>query len=110
VPSPLLYDTRLYFFAGNDSILSCYDAKTGKALINAERVAGLQGVYASPVGANNRVYLIGRTGSSVVIKNSDKLEVLATNKLDDRFDASPAVVGSDLFLRGHQYLYCLTEK
>jgi hypothetical protein len=38
------------------------------------------------------------------------VEVLATNKLDEKFDASPAVVGKELFLRGHEYLYCLAEK
>jgi hypothetical protein len=45
----------------------------------------------------------------VVIKDSDKLELVKTNTLEDRFDASPAVVGKELFLRGHQYLYCIAE-
>jgi len=47
---------------------------------------------------------------TVVLKQSDKLEVLATNRLDDKFDASPAAVAKDLFLRGREYLYCVTEK
>ena len=38
------------------------------------------------------------------------LEVLASNALDDRIDASPAVAGKELFLRGQQYLYCIAEK
>ena len=33
-----------------------------------------------------------------------------TNRLDEKFDASPAAVCKDLFLRGHDYLYCITEK
>jgi hypothetical protein len=37
------------------------------------------------------------------------LEVLSKNKLDDGFDASPAAVGKELFLRGRKNLYCLTE-
>jgi len=110
VPSPLLYGDKLYFFASNRGILSCFDAKTGRALIDAERIEGLQGVYASPVGAAGRVYLVGRDGTTVVLKHSDKLEVLATNRLDDGFDASPALAGKDLFLRGRQYLYCISEK
>ncbi len=36
--------------------------------------------------------------------------VLATNPLDDKFDGSPAALGTDLFLRGREYLYCLAEK
>ena len=38
------------------------------------------------------------------------IEVLATNVLNDRIDASPAVVGKEIFLRGHQHLYCIAEK
>lgn len=110
VPSPLLYGDKLYFFAGNNAMLSCFDAKTGKALIDAERIDDLQGVYASPVGAKDRVYLVGRNGAAKVIKNSGKIELLASNRLEDRIDASPAIAGKDLFLRGHEHLYCLAEK
>jgi outer membrane protein assembly factor BamB len=110
VPSPLLYGDKLYFFAGNNGMLSCFDTRAGKPLIDAERIEGLQGVYASPVGASGRVYLSGRNGVTVVIKQSDKLEKLATNQLEDKFDASPAVVGKDLLLRGREHLYCIAEK
>ncbi|HXJ55392.1 MAG TPA: PQQ-binding-like beta-propeller repeat protein [Verrucomicrobiae bacterium] len=110
VPSPLLYGDKLYFLAGNNPIFSCFEAKTGKPVFEAERLSGPSGFYASPVGAGGRIYLAGRNGTSLVLKQSDKLEVLATNKLDEQFEASPAVVGQDLFLRGHKSLYCLAEK
>jgi outer membrane protein assembly factor BamB len=110
VPSPLLYGDKLYFFANNNGILSCLNAKSGEPLFNAERLEDLSGVYASPLGAAGRVYLAGRNGVTVVLKQSDKLEVLATNRLDEKFDASPAAAGKDLFLRGREYLYCITDK
>jgi outer membrane protein assembly factor BamB len=110
VPSPLLYADRLYFFSNNNGVLSCLNAKTGESLIDAERIEGLQGVYASPIGANGRVYLVGRNGTTVVLKQSDKLEVLATNQLAEKFDASPVAVGKELFLRGQEYLYSIEEK
>jgi outer membrane protein assembly factor BamB len=109
VPSPLLYNERLYLFSGNTSMLSSFDAKTGAVKIEAERIPGLSGVYASPVGAADRVYLVGREGQTVVIRNADTVDILASNSLDDRFDASAAITGSQLFLRGHQNLYCLEE-
>jgi outer membrane protein assembly factor BamB len=109
VPSPLLYGNRLYFFSGNNAILSCYQAGTGRALIDAQKIDALKGVYASPVGARGKVYLVGRNGATVVIKDSDQFEILATNTLDDKIDASPAVAGNELFLRSHQFLYCLSE-
>jgi outer membrane protein assembly factor BamB len=109
VPSPLLYGKRIYFFKSNDATLSCFDITTGKALIDQERLSGLRGAYASPIGAADRVYLVGRNGTSMVIKNSDTLEKLATNVLDEPIDASPAAVGKELFLRGRESLYCIAE-
>ena len=83
---------------------------SGKPLIDAARVEALVGVYASPVAANGKVYLVGRNGTSVVLKEADTLEILATNQLQDRIDASPAITGNELFLRGKEYLYCIAEK
>jgi len=110
VPSPLLYNGKLYFFASNNGVLTCLDTKSGDPLFDAQKLEDLSGAYASPLGAAGRVYLAGRNGVTIVLKQSDKLEVLATNRLDEKFDASPAAVGKELFLRGRQYLYCLTEK
>jgi outer membrane protein assembly factor BamB len=111
VPSPLLSGNRLYFFKSNNAILTCLDIHTGKPHYSAERIEGLgSGVYASPVAAGGHVYLVGRNGNSVVIKDSDKLEVVATNVLNDPIDASPAVVGKQLFLRSRQNLYCIADR
>ncbi len=108
VPSPLLYGDRLYFLANNNGLLSCFDARSGKALIDAERLEALPGIYASPVAAHDRVYLVGRDGAALVIQVADQLEILATNRLEDKFDASPAIAGRELFLRGSEHLYCLS--
>ena len=111
VPSPLLSGNRLYFFGMNNSgRLSCFDVKTGKPLFENQPVDGLDRVYASPVAAGGKVYLVGRDGTCVVIKDADKLEVLATNKLDEAMDASPAIVGNQIILRGKENLYCIVEK
>lgn len=109
IPSPLLYDNRLYFTASNEGILSCADALTGKVLIERTRLPGITQCYASPVGAAGRVYFTSRRGAVTVIKHADELEVLAQNKLDEEFDASPAIVGKEIYLRGKKYLYCIGE-
>jgi outer membrane protein assembly factor BamB len=109
VPSPLLVGNRLYFTAHNNAILSAF-AKNGQPLLSEERLEGLQGIYASPIAANGHVYISSQNGATVVLKDADKLEVLSLNQLDDRFDASPAAVGNQLFLRGKKNLYCLAEK
>jgi outer membrane protein assembly factor BamB len=107
VPSPLLYGDMLYFNKSNNAVLTCLDAKTGQPLLDATRLEGLSNMYASPVGAADRVYLVGRNGTTLVLKRAPTLEVLATNKLDDLMDASPAIAGKQLFLRGEKHLYCL---
>ena len=36
-------------------------------------------------------------------------EVLAENTLDDGFDASPALVDNEIYLRGFRYLYKISQ-
>lgn len=107
IPSPLLYDGLLYYNQSNQSILTCMDSKTGEAVFGPKRIGQLSNIYASPVGAAGRVYITGRDGETLVIQRSIKYTELATNHLDDRFDASPALARNQLFLRGAKYLYCL---
>jgi outer membrane protein assembly factor BamB len=109
VPSPLLYDGILYFLKTNSGILSAFDAASGKPHYQLQRLDGVPNVFASPVGARGRVYLPGREGVTMVIKHGPTFEVLAKNKLDDGFDASPALVANEIFLRGYEYLYCVSE-
>jgi outer membrane protein assembly factor BamB len=108
VPSPLLYDGILYFLKSNNGILSAFDARTGKAHYGPQRVEALTNVYASPVGAAGRVYITDRRGTTVVVKAGPTYEVLATNRLDDAIDASAAIVGDEIYLRGKN-LYCIAE-
>ena len=107
VPSPLLHDGILYFLKSNNGILSAYDARTGSLHYGPQRLPGIRNVYASPVAAGGRLYIPSREGTTLVIDAGPRLEVLATNTLEDGFDASPAVVEGEIFLRGQQYLYCV---
>lgn len=109
VPSPLLYDGILYFLKTNSGLLSAYDAKSGTPHFQLQRLDGLPNVFSSPVGAAGRVYITGREGTTLVIKRGPSYEVIAKNTLDDGFDASPALVGTDIYLRGYRYLYALGD-
>jgi outer membrane protein assembly factor BamB len=110
VPSPVLAGDRLYFTQTNEPLLTCLDIKTGKPTIDRERLPGLTSLYASPICAAGRIYITGRDGTTLVLKQGDQFEVLATNQLDDPIDASPVAVGKQLFLRGEKYLYCIEAK
>jgi outer membrane protein assembly factor BamB len=110
VPSPLLADGRLWFTQANEPKLTTLDAKTGKPLLDGVRLEGIRSLYASPVAAAGRVYFVGREGTTLVLRQGDKLEVLATNRLNDEIDASPAIAGKELYLRGEKYLYCIAAE
>ena len=110
VPSPVLVDGILYFLKTNSGILSAFDAQTGVPHYQNRRLAGLSNVFSSPVAAQGRVYFTGRDGTTVVVRSGTEFEVLATNTLDDGFDASPALAGNDIYLRGYRFLYAIAEQ
>ena len=107
VSTPLLYRGQLYFFKHVRSFLTSMDAATGETLFT-ERV-GLGNVFASAVAAAGRIYLLGRDGKALVLEPGPTLKILAENQLDDGFDASPVIVGRDLYLRGRRFLYALAR-
>ena len=109
VPSPLVYGDTIYFTKSRNAILSSVDAKTGSYIISQERLPDISSIYASPVAADGRIYIPSREGTTLVIKHGKELEVIATNKLDETIDASPAIVGKDLIIRTEGHLYCISE-
>ncbi len=109
VPSPLLYDGTIYFLKSNNGVISAFNTETGEAYYGPERLKGISGVYASIVGTADRLYIAGRQGTVNVVQTGPEFKILAENKLDEDFNASPAIVGSELYLRGANYLYCIAE-
>ncbi len=107
VPSPVLVGDHLYFTALNDAQLTVLDAKTGKPVMEKERLPQVKSFYGSPVTAAGRVYFTDRNGTTVVLKAGDTLEVLSVNKLGEPIDASPVLVGKQLILRSEMFLYCI---
>jgi outer membrane protein assembly factor BamB len=110
VPSAALVGDKLYFTERNDATLTILDAKTGKVVLEKERLPNVRSFYGSPITAAGRVYFTDQTGTTLVLKAGDEVDVLSVNRLDEKIDASPVAVGKQLLLRGHQNLYCIEEK
>ncbi|MBM80334.1 MAG: hypothetical protein CMJ78_07045 [Planctomycetaceae bacterium] len=110
VPSPLLYGESLYFLRHYQGVLTRVIAKTGEEKDGPFRLSGITNVYASPVGAANRVYITDRNGTTMVISHDDSPKFLARNILDDTLSASIAIAGDEMFIRGERSLYCISEK
>jgi len=110
VPTPVVAGGSFYMIKTNTGILTSLDANTGEKRYGPVRLPGIDGVYASLVAVSERVYVVGRGGTTVVVGVGAEYEVLAENHLDDRFDASAALAGDEVFLRGREFLYCLAEE
>lgn len=110
VPSPLLYDERLYVLGHNQGIMTIIESKTGKTIQRAFRLPDIQTVFASPMGANGNIYVNDMDGTTLVFKHGDQPEMVSVNQLDDRFSASPIALGKDLILRGYKHVYCLRSE
>ena len=109
VPSPLLYDSSLYFLAHYQNVMTRVDAETGEDRPGPLRLPGIRNVYASPVAAAGRIYVTDLDGATLVITHDDSPRVLSVNHLDDSFAASAALAGREIFLRGRESLYCIAQ-
>lgn len=109
VPSPLLYGDTLYFLRHNQGVLSALNAKTGEQRDGPFRLSGMFDIFASPVGAANRVYITARNGATLVFSHGENPKALALNRLNDSFSASAALAGDELYLRGLRSLYCIAK-
>lgn len=107
VPSPLLYDGSVFFFAHYQPILTRVDLKTGEETAGPFRLEGMQSLYASPVAASGRIYLTDLAGNTLVLTLDPEPKILGVNVLGEGVSASAAMVGGQLFLRGERHLYCL---
>lgn len=109
--SLVLSNGRLYYTKAKVGVVSCVDAATGKPHYKATRIKGLrQSLYASPIAAGGYLYVTDRSGTTVVIKDADEFEIVATNSVGETVDATPAPVDNELFIRGESHLFCIGTK
>jgi len=108
-PCPVLMEGKLYFLKANNGYLSCLDAKDGTVYYAGEKLEGIKNIFTSPLGVQDRIYVLGTNGVTSVVKEGKEFEVLTQNTLDDQFFASPVSIGNDLYLRGVNALYCISE-
>ncbi|MGE3409943.1 MAG: PQQ-binding-like beta-propeller repeat protein [Pirellulales bacterium] len=100
-PSQVLVN-GLMFMMNDSGVATCLDAKSGEQLWS-ERVGG--DYWASPLYANGLIYSFSQSGEIPVFKAAREYELVAQNKLDDGFVASPAVAGESLIVRSKSHLY-----
>lgn len=99
VPTPLLYDGRLYFVR-DGGLLSSLDPKSGEPFYAQERLGAGGSYYASPVAADGRIYVASLPGKLSVIKaGGAKPEILHQVDFGVRILATPALIGDTIYVR-----------
>ena len=112
IPSPVYYDGKI-FLVGSRGLAEIIDAKSGEAIVSRNRLDGRPGsIYASPVVAGGRLYVVSRTRGTFVYSADKELKLLATNTFEQdkgEFNGSPAFADNQIILRSDNYLYCLQQ-
>ncbi len=103
-PTPVIYQGKL-FFIRDDGMASCLDLKTGEPYWQ-ERLFSAD-VKVSPVAGDGKIYFMNGQGNCAVVKAGAKLEVLATNELNEATLSTPAISAGRLFVRTDGHLYCV---
>jgi outer membrane protein assembly factor BamB len=105
LPTTLLYKGVLYMI-NDGGILTTLDPATGTVLKQGRLRAAVDQYYASPVGADGKVFFASRTGILSVLKAGGEQEVLAVNDFDEEIVATPAIADGRVYLRTKSTLYC----
>ncbi|MGI8977733.1 MAG: PQQ-binding-like beta-propeller repeat protein [Pirellulaceae bacterium] len=138
VTSPVIVGDHL-FWVNDGGITRCLTLKDGKLVTEKRLAAGAGGApaggppadggfggggrgrggmgggkeyYASVVAGDGKLYAVSRNKGTLVISADAKLDVLATNKMDDTsvFNAGPAIQDGQIYLRSDKFLYCIGKK
>lgn len=106
VPSPVS-DGKYIYMVDDRGLVTCLDAKTGSLIWGPEKT--LEGIVsASPVLADGKLYILNENAVMSIVSVGPEFKLLAANELDGSYTlASPAVSGSQLFIRTSTHLYCI---
>ena len=107
-PSQILIGERL-FMISDQGVASCLDAVSGE-IVWQKRVGSGGEIRSSPVMAGGLIYSFGVEGEVVVFAASDEFELVSQSKLEDGFQASPAIHDNALIVRGVRHLYRFESK
>jgi hypothetical protein len=87
----------------------CYELRTGADLWEGEQRLKDGMTWGSLVHADGRLYLLTRSGKTVVLAANPKFEVLAVNALGagEQSNSSVAISNGDIFIRTFKHLWCI---
>ncbi len=104
LPSSLLYQGVLHM-VNDKGIVTSFEPATGNVIRQGRIQGAIDNFYASPVAADDKIYMVSESGKVVVLEPDGSLEVLAVNPLDDSVYATPAIAEGRIYIRTVSALY-----
>lgn len=105
VSSPVATEEFVFVATGNGDI-ACYNSEKGDTLWTHYF---LDQFYASPIIADDLVYLLDRSGVMHIIKADSKFQLISEASLGERTDCTPAFSDKKIYIRGKKNLYCISK-
>jgi outer membrane protein assembly factor BamB len=107
VPSTLLYKGVL-FMVNDSGILVAIDPANGSVLKQGRLKGAIDKYFASPIGADGKVFLVSQDGTVSVVAAKADWEILSVNRLDDEVFATPAIADGRIYVRTKSTLYAFS--
>ena len=102
VASPVIANGLLFMASGSGQ-MSCIDALTGKEMWTHD----CPGCYASLVASGERVYCLGRDGTTLIVAAERQFRLIGSPKLGEGSDSTPALGNGQIYIRSRKALWCL---
>lgn len=109
MPTPLIYNGVLYVLA-NNGVFDAYELNTGKEVYR-ERLADIgSGFSASPIAADDKIYLSSEDGEILVISAGSTFKHIVTNSMGELLMATPALSEGVMYVRSSASLFAIGRK
>lgn len=104
VSSPVATENYLFVATGNGDV-ACYDAIAGDTLWTHYF---MDQFYASPVVADEKVYILDRSGVMHIVKAGPEFEIVAESPLGEPSDCTPAFSDKNIYIRSRNNIFCIS--
>lgn len=105
VASPLATE-ELLFVATSYGAIACYATETGDILWEYEFDYGF---YSSPILVGEKVYMIDQAGVTHILKADREFTIIDESPLGESVVTTPAFSEGKIYIRGENYLYCISD-
>ena len=105
VSSPVATDEYLFLSTGNGDV-ACYNPSAGDTLWTHYFEDQF---YASPIVADEKVYLLDRSGVMHIVEAGASFRLVSEASLGETADCTPAFSDKKIYIRGSKNLYCIAK-